>query len=83
LPRILLVVDDSTREYPAAVAATSTSGTEVARELDRHVAGRGPPATIVSDNGPELTSHPILAWTKRAGLDWRYIAPGKLQQNAA
>ena len=24
----------------------------------------------------------VLAWTKRAGLDWHYIAPGKPQQNA-
>ena len=38
--------------------------------------------TIVSDNGPELTSRAILAWTNRAGLDWHYIAPGKPQQNA-
>ena len=38
--------------------------------------------TIVSDNGPELTSRAILAWTNRAGLDWHYIAPGKPTQNA-
>jgi putative transposase len=40
------------------------------------------PATIVSDNDPELTSRAILAWTNRAGLDWHYIAPRKPQQNA-
>jgi putative transposase len=52
------------------------------RELDALVARRGAPMTIVSDNGPELTSRAILAWTNRAGLDWHYIAPGKPQQNA-
>ena len=46
------------------------------------VARRGTPATIVSDNGPELTSRAVLAWTNRAGLDWHYIVPGKPQQNA-
>ena len=48
----------------------------------RLVARRGTPATIVSDNGPELTSRAILRWTNRAGLAWHYIAPGKPQQNA-
>jgi putative transposase len=80
--RILVVVDDFTRECLAAFADTSISGTRVARELNRLVARRGTPAMIVSDNGPELTSHAILAWTNRAGLDWHYIVPGKPQQNA-
>jgi putative transposase len=80
--RILVVVDDFTRECLAAVADTSISGARVARELDTLVARRGAPTTIVSDNGPELTSRAILAWTNRAGLDWHYIAPGKPQQNA-
>ena len=80
--RILVVVDDCTRECLAAVADTAISGTRVARELDRLVARHGTPATIVSDNGPELTSRAILAWTNRAGLDWHYIMPGKPQQNA-
>jgi putative transposase len=80
--RILVVVDDFTRECLAAVADTSIAGARVARELDTLVARRGTPATIVSDNGPEFTSRAILAWTNRAGLDWHYIAPGKPQQNA-
>jgi putative transposase len=61
--RILVVVDDFTRECLAAVADTSISGARVARELDALVAGRGRPNIIVSDNGPELTSRAILAWT--------------------
>jgi putative transposase len=76
------VVDDFTRECLAAVADTSISGTRVARELDRLLAVRNSPMTIVSDNGPELTARAILAWTNRTGLDWHYIAPGKPQQNA-
>jgi hypothetical protein len=54
--RILAVVDDCTRECLALVADISISGTRVARELDRIIAVRGRPKTIVSDNGTELTS---------------------------
>jgi putative transposase len=34
------------------------------------------------DNGAELTSRAVLAWSDRSGVDWRYIAPGKPMQNA-
>jgi len=36
---------------------------------------------IVSDNGTEYTSNAILAWADETGVGWRYIAPGKPQQN--
>lgn len=80
--RILAVVDDCTRECLALVADTSISGTRVARELDRLLGERGKPATIVSDNGTELTSKAILTWADDHGVAWHYIAPGKPQQNA-
>ena len=80
--RVLVVLDDCTRECLAAAADTSISGARVARELDAIIARRGPPARIVSDNGTELTSRAILGWTNRTGIAWHYIAPGKPQQNA-
>ena len=79
--RILEVFDDCTRECLALVADTSIGGRRVARELDAIVAGRGKPATIVSDNGTELTSNAILAWADERQVGWHYIAPGKPQQN--
>ncbi|SCB43344.1 Integrase core domain-containing protein [Rhizobium miluonense] len=36
---------------------------------------------IVSDNGTELTSNAILAWSKDHKVEWHYIAPGKPMQN--
>jgi transposase InsO family protein len=36
---------------------------------------------IVSDNGSELTSNAVLAWCGEIGVEWHYIAPGKLMQN--
>jgi transposase InsO family protein len=40
------------------------------------------PATIVSDNGTELTSNAILRWVDDHEVAWHYIAPGKPVQNA-
>ena len=79
--RILAVVDDFSRENLVLVADTSLSGHRVARELDRIVAERGLPKTIVSDNGTEFTSMAILKWVQETGIDWHYIAPGNPQQN--
>ena len=80
--RILIVVDDCTRECLALVPDTSISGIRVARELDRLLAERGKPNTIVSDNGTELTSNAILQWADDHKVAWHYIAPGKPVQNA-
>jgi len=79
--RILEVFDDCTRECLALVADTSLSGRRVARELDALIAWRGKPASIVSDNGTELTSNAILEWADERQVGWHYIAPGKPQQN--
>jgi putative transposase len=80
--RVLAVVDDFTRECLTLVPDTSISGLRVARELDAIIAVRGEPRTCVSDNGTELTSMAILAWTQERRVDWHYIAPGKPTQNA-
>jgi putative transposase len=48
--RILVVVDECTRECLALVPDTSISGIRVARELDRLLADRGKPKMVVSDN---------------------------------
>jgi putative transposase len=80
--RILVVVDDCTRECLTLVADTSISGIRVARELDRLLVERGKPKMIVSDNGTELTSNAILRWADDHKVAWHYIAPGKPVQNA-
>ena len=79
--RILGVMDQYGRQCLDLVADTSISGPRVARELDRLVAIHGKPATIVSDNGTELTSKAILAWAAETQVQWHYITPGKPQQN--
>ena len=79
--RVLNIVDDVTRECLRAVVDTSISGRRVVRELTDLIAERGKPKMIVSDNGTELTSNAVLAWSGDAGVEWHYIAPGKPTQN--
>jgi putative transposase len=79
--RVLVVVDDFTRESLALVVDTSISGRRVARELDAIIARRKKPLMIVSDNGSELT-HAMLCWQEDRRVSWHYIAPGKPAQNA-
>ena len=80
--RILCIVDDFTRECLALVADTSLSGHRLARELSLLICRHGKPATIVSDNGTEMTSNAILKWQEDHKVNWHYIAPGKPMQNA-
>ncbi|MGV2085049.1 MULTISPECIES: IS3 family transposase [unclassified Rhizobium] len=79
--RVLNIVDDATRECLAAIPDTSISGRRVARELTTLIERRGKPGMIVSDNGTELTSNAILAWSKDHKVEWHYIAPGRPMQN--
>ena len=80
--RTLNVVDDFTRECLAIEVDTSISGSRVARVLDRIADLRGLPKTIVMDNGTELTSLAMLAWSAEHRVRLHYIAPGKPTQNA-
>jgi len=81
--RILVVVDDFTRECLCLIPDTSLSGKRVARELDAIIARRAAePLLCVSDNGTELTSTAILTWCQDRKVGWHYITPGKPQQNA-
>jgi len=43
---------------------------------------RGYPATALSDNGMELTSIAVLAWSQNRAAGLHYIASGKPQQNS-
>ena len=50
--RVLVVVDDCTRECLALVADTSILRLRVARELDRLMVERGKPKTILATTAP-------------------------------
>lgn len=79
--RVLNVVDDATRECPAAEVDLSLPGGRVARVLARLVAHRGKPARIVVDNGPEFTSKALDQWAYENGIELVFIRPGKPVEN--
>jgi len=80
--RLLNVIDDFNSECLVAVPDFCLSGLRVIRELERVIALRGKPASIVSDNGTELTSNAVLRWAAEQCIEWHYIQPGKPMQNA-
>ena len=80
--RLLTIVDDATRECLAAEVETSLPGRRVVRVLERLVADRGYPKTLVIDNGPEFTGQTFTAWAGRYAVTLHFIEPGKPVQNA-
>lgn len=79
--RILIIIDDVTKQCLGAIPDTSIAGRRVARELtaiERH----GKSDLIVSDHGTKFTSNAMLVWRKDARIDWHLIAPGKPMQNS-
>ena len=79
--RVLVVLDNYSRECLLLTADTSLSGERVARELESLLAKYGKPGQIVSDNGSELTSTAIKKWSSKHQISWHYISPGKPQEN--
>jgi putative transposase len=79
--RVFALVDDYTRECLALEADTSLSGERVRRVLERVTEDRGRPEALRSDNGPELTSRVLEAWSLESRVRREFIEPGKPQQN--
>jgi len=67
--RVLVVIDDFTRECLALVVDTSLSGGRVVRALEAIIGLRGRPQMMVSDNGTELTSRAVLQWQEDTGVE--------------
>jgi len=80
--RILAVNDDFYRENLSLMADTSISGARIARDMNGLVQVYGKPVIIASDSGTEFTSRALLRWANENDVQWRYIDPGKPQQNA-
>lgn len=70
--RILLVVDETAREVLAAVPETSFSPARVAGELDRLIAERGSPRSMVSEAWPQLAAPSLAGWAKGADIGWSW-----------
>lgn len=79
--RLLVVIDEYTRECLALDVARSFRGDDVVELLRYLFAVRGCPAYIRSDNGPEFVSKAVKKWLKKSGVETLYIAPGSPWEN--
>lgn len=80
--RVFTLVDDFTREAPTIEVDFSLSAERVVAALERVIAERGRPQTIVCDNGPEFQSRALDAWAHARGIAIQFIRPGKPVENA-
>jgi putative transposase len=79
--KILVVVDEFTRECLALEAATSIKAPKVRAILAKLFASRGEPKYLRSDNGPEFVAHSLTVWLAMSGTESRFIKPGSPWQN--
>lgn len=79
--RVLVVLDEGTRECMALETDTSLTGDRVKRVLDRLAADRGYPKEILSDNGPEFAGLKLNQWAYDKRVKQLFIQPGKPMQN--
>jgi len=80
--RALAVIDEWSRERLALEVDVSLTGGRATRVLERLGSGRGPPALIQSDNGPESTGRVLDQRACERGVKLQFIEPGKPIQNA-
>ncbi len=80
--RVLMVIDDFTRECLAVQVERGFSSRRVIAALEAIAFERGLPKTLRFDNGAELTSHAMLRWGAERRIDLHFIDPGKPTQNA-
>lgn len=79
--RVLGVIDAFTRECLALETDTSFPSRRLTRVLETVIAQRGKPASLRSDNGPEMTSRHYLAWCIAQKIAAVHIQPGRPMQN--
>jgi transposase InsO family protein len=79
--RMLVVLDEYTRECLAIDVARKLRGEDITEVLRYLFAVRGEPEYIRSDNGPEFACKEVKKWLKQAGVKTLFIAPGSPWEN--
>lgn len=80
--KMLVVVDDFTRECLAIEVDFGINGRRVGQVLERIIEERGKPIAIRSDNGPEFAGNAMDGWAYTRGIKLDFIRPGKPNDNA-
>jgi putative transposase len=79
--RILVILDEYSRECLAMMAARHIKSQDVIDQLYDLFLLRGVPDHIRSDNGPEFTSRKIRKWLAGLGVKTLFIDPGSPWEN--
>jgi transposase InsO family protein len=79
--RLLVLIDEYTRECLAIRVARRLGSNEVIETLAEVMLWRGIPEHIRSDNGPEFVAKELRKWLSRVGTGPLYIEPGSPWEN--
>jgi putative transposase len=79
--RLLVLIDEYTRECLAIRVARRLGSYEVIETLADVMVWRGIPEHIRSDNGPEFVAKELREWLGKVGTDTLYIEPGSPWEN--
>ena len=79
--RILVIIDEYTRECLAIRVKPSIPASAVIEVLEWLFLTRGVPKYIRSDNGPEFISKAVCQWLKESGCQTLFITPGSPWEN--
>ena len=79
--RILVIIDEYTRECLAMRVARRITSGDVLEVLYELFLLRGVPEHIRSDNGPEFTAKAVRRWLNRVGVKALFIEPGSPWEN--
>lgn len=79
--RILVILDEYTRESLRIRVEKSIPSRMVIEELKWLFRTRGAPRYLRSDNGPEFVAKAVQEWLRKAGCGTLYIEPGSPWEN--
>ena len=79
--KLLVVVDEYSRECLAIVVARRLTSIEVLACLAELFVRRAVPAHIRSDKGPEFAANAVRHWLERVGVQTLFIEPGSPWEN--
>jgi putative transposase len=79
--KLLVVIDEYTRECLAIEVARSFAAKDVIDVLQYLFAVRGRPAHLRSDNGPEFVAQAVCSWLTQADVKTLFISKGSPWEN--
>ena len=79
--RILVILDEYTRECLAIRVAPSIPASVVVEVLEWLFLTRGVPKYLRSDNGPEFVARAVCKWLEESGCQTLFINPGSPWEN--